>query len=137
MKFVFVDTAALIAIGDKRDRFHYQALMIRDNLRRSKINFVTTDAVLLELAGYFSQSKNRQIAVSLTDAISKSDKWKRIALDDSLMKRGFDHYRKMSDKDWSLADCIGIIIAEDYGITDIFTSDHHFEQAGFTILLKE
>ena len=43
----------------------------------------------------------------------------------------------MKDKEWGLVDCTSIIVARDMGITEIFTTDHHFEQAGFTILLKK
>lgn len=42
----------------------------------------------------------------------------------------------MSDKDWGLVDCTSIIVAKNLGISEIFTTDHHFEQAGFQILLK-
>lgn len=55
---VFVDTAALIAMGDKGDSFHHQSLTIRDELRKYQRDFVTTNAVILELASYFSQSTN-------------------------------------------------------------------------------
>ena len=39
MNSVFVDTAALIAMGDKGDRFHHQALRVRDELKQSQIVF--------------------------------------------------------------------------------------------------
>ena len=136
MTFVFVDAASLIAIGDKRDRFHQQALAINEELIKSKVKFLTTDAVVLEIAGYFSQSKRRSTAVALIETIKHSRKWKCIAVDETLMNRGLDRYRNMADKDWSLVDCISMLVAKDYGIADIFTTDHHFEQAGFVILLK-
>jgi len=136
MKPVFVDTAALIAIGDKRDQFHYQATRVKNELKKSQRNFVTTNAVILELASYFSQSYWRSIAVELIETINQSKKWKCITVDDTLMERGFTRYKQMSDKDWSLVDCIDMIVAEDQKITEIFTTDHHFEQSGFTILLK-
>jgi len=31
---------------------------------------------------------------------------------------------------------MSILIAREMGITEIFTADHHFEQAGLRILLK-
>ncbi len=136
MKTVFTDTAALIALGDKNDSFHQQAIIVTQRLKKSRTVFVTTNAVILELAGYFSQAGKRSVAVDLTEAILRSEKWKYITADDVLMNRGFERYKRMKDKDWSLADCIGMIVSEDYGITDIFTTDHHFEQAGFKILLK-
>ncbi len=42
----------------------------------------------------------------------------------------------MEDKGWGLVDCTSIVLAKEMGINEIFTTDHHFEQAGFTILLK-
>src|SRR6516162_5359042 len=41
------------------------------------------------------------------------------------------------DKEWSLTDCISFVVMNERGITDAFTNDHHFEQAGFQILLKD
>ena len=136
MKPVFVDTAALIAMGDKGDLFHNQAMMVKDALKKSRRNFVTTNAVILELASYFSQSIWRSTAIKLIETINQSKKWQCITVDDTLMQRGFARYKQMSDKDWSLVDCIDMIVAEDQGITEIFTTDHHFEQSGFNILLK-
>jgi len=46
MKSVFVDTAALIALGDKGDGFHRKALIVRDEMKESQRNFVTTNAVI-------------------------------------------------------------------------------------------
>lgn len=37
---IFVDTSALIALGNKRDAFHFQAIGINDKLSRSNITFV-------------------------------------------------------------------------------------------------
>jgi len=137
MKTVFTDTAALIALGDKSDRFHQQAVFVRNRLKKLRTYFITTNAVILELTGYFSQSGKRAVAVNLTEAIFHSEKWRYIVADDVLMNRGFERYKRMQDKNWSLTDCIGMVVAEDYGIIDIFTTDHHFEQAGFNILLKD
>ncbi|ODS30099.1 MAG: hypothetical protein SCARUB_04791 [Candidatus Scalindua rubra] len=136
MNTVFVDTAALIALGDKGDHFHSQAMQIRNDLRKSRSSFMTTNAVILELASYFSQSHRRTLAIELIETIYGSKKWKCITLDDGLMMKGFNRYKQISDKNWSLVDCVCMIVAKDQGITDVFTTDHHFEQAGFTILLK-
>lgn len=136
MNTVFVDTAALIALGDKGDLFHSQAMQVRNDLRRSQINFITTNAVILELASYFSQSHRKALAIELIETLYSSKKWKCITVDEDLMNKGFDRYKQISDKNWSLVDCVCMIVAKDQGITDIFTTDHHFEQAGFRILLK-
>ncbi|OQX11274.1 MAG: hypothetical protein BWK80_44870 [Desulfobacteraceae bacterium IS3] len=59
-----------------------------------------------------------------------------MSIDEKLINRGFDLYRQMKDKEWGFIDCISIIVAVDMGVKKIFSTDHHFEQAGFTILLK-
>lgn len=45
-------------------------------------------------------------------------------------------YEERTDKDWSLTDCISFVLMEQNGIQDALTADHHFEQAGFNVLLK-
>jgi predicted nucleic acid-binding protein len=45
-------------------------------------------------------------------------------------------YAERPDKDWSLTDCISFVVMRHQGVTQALTGDHHFEQAGFTALLK-
>ncbi|MEE4358874.1 MAG: PIN domain-containing protein [Desulfococcaceae bacterium] len=137
MKPVFVDTSALIAIGNRRDSFHPQAVKVRNELKRSQRNFVTTDAVLLEFGNAFSAVRLRPVAVKMIEAVRDSKKWNCIATDRILIDRGFQKFRQLMDKEWGLVDCISIIVSKDAGITEVFTTDHHFEQAGFRILLKK
>jgi len=47
-----------------------------------------------------------------------------------------DLFAQRQDKDWSLTDCLSFVVMQDEGITQALTGDKHFEQAGFTALLK-
>ena len=136
MKPVFVDTSALIALGNSRDKYHNQSKKVFKELVISKREFFTTNAVILELTNAFSGAKYKPIALRLLDLIEKSENWTVITIDDKLMKKGVSKFKQMNDKDWSLVDCISMIISKDFDIANIFTNDHHFEQAGFKILLK-
>jgi hypothetical protein len=53
-----------------------------------------------------------------------------------LLDAGLGLYGRRLDKEWSLADCIAFVVMKDEGITDALTTDRHFEQAGFKVLLK-
>jgi len=53
-----------------------------------------------------------------------------------LFRRGLELYFKRVDKEWSLTDCISFTVMSDEGLAEALTGDHHFEQAGFTILLR-
>jgi predicted nucleic acid-binding protein len=136
MNPVFVDTSAFIALGNRRDAFYRQAQEIRRRLVESQRTFVTTHLIIVELCSAFSPVKFRSTAVVMVDSIMQSDKWESIEVNRKLMERGFERFKQMTDKEWSLVDCISMIVAEDYGVLDVFTNDHHFEQAGFQILLK-
>jgi predicted nucleic acid-binding protein len=52
-----------------------------------------------------------------------------------LMERAIDRYCHYTDKSWGLVDCASFLVMQDRGITEAFTSDQHFEQAGFKPLL--
>ena len=36
-----------------------------------------------------------------------------------------------------LTDCISFVVMEERGLSEALTSDHHFEQAGFSVLLQQ
>jgi len=45
-------------------------------------------------------------------------------------------FRQRRDKGWSLTDCISFLAMQRHGLAEALTADHHFEQAGFNILLR-
>ena len=133
---VLVDTSALIALGNKADNHHIQAKVIKRQLQQNNYNFVTSNAILLEFGNAFSPSHLRPIAVQTIKAIQESKQWTCVFID-LLIKEGLDLFEDRPDKDWGLVDCTSIVIAKERGISEIFTTDHHFEQAGFQILLPK
>lgn len=46
-------------------------------------------------------------------------------------------YEQRADKKWSLTDCASFLAMQEEGITDALAHDDHFQQAGFTALLRE
>jgi predicted nucleic acid-binding protein len=53
-----------------------------------------------------------------------------------LFEAGLRLYLSRPDKQWSLTDCISFVVMQQCKLTEALTGDHHFEQAGFTALLK-
>ena len=49
---------------------------------------------------------------------------------------GLARYERRLDKGYSLQDCVSMNVMDAEGITGVLTSDHHFEQEGFTILTR-
>ena len=56
-------------------------------------------------------------------------------LSDVLAAEGLRLFAARPDKHWSLTDCISFVVMQREGIPEAITGDHHFEQAGFRILL--
>lgn len=136
MARVFVDTAAWLALINKDDHFHKQARAVRDRLVAAQASFITTDWVLLEVANSLSKRRFRKSAVRLVEAISRSPNIRVVRTDPYLWDRAWNLYKKSRDKDWSLTDCMSFVVMRDEGIRQAFTTDRHFEQAGFVKLLS-
>jgi predicted nucleic acid-binding protein len=137
MNTVFVDTAALIALGNKQDSFHHIAWEVQKELVKNQSHFITSDFVIAEFCNAFSRVKFRATAVQMINNIYKSKAWTVVPINESLMTKSLELFTQMQDKEWGLVDCSSIILARKNQITIVFTADKHFEQAGFEILLKQ
>jgi predicted nucleic acid-binding protein len=98
-------------------------------------DLVTTPWVLVEVADGLAGSPDRGKFDELLHFL-RSHKHVTVApLDQQVFDQGVELYTRRPDKDWSLTDCISFVVMREHGITDALTGDHHFEQAGFNILL--
>lgn len=135
MPTVLVDTAAWVALVNTRDELHSRAEQTMSELRRRKVTLMTTDFVLLEVANALCTSAWREKAVKLIDGLRSLPDLRVVPVESALLEEGWQLYRSRPDKEWSLTDCTSMVVAETGRIEQIFTSDHHFEQAGFVKLL--
>jgi hypothetical protein len=136
---VFWDTSAFVALGNADDNLHGQAVMVSETLARNRLHIVTTSAVLTEVANTFSKSGWRSLARHLLDSIRQSVGMNLatvVHVDVTLWERGWALFLERPDKDWGLTDCISFVVMQDRRVMRSFTSDHHFEQAGFERLME-
>lgn len=129
----FADTVFYIALLNPRDEYHETACKLAAAFGGS---MVTTAWVITEVANQMSKPRNRAEFVSLLSDLENHDRVDILPPDRELYDRGLQLYAKRMDKEWSLTDCISFVVMEDRGLTEAMTADHHFEQAGFTILLE-
>ena len=54
----------------------------------------------------------------------------------ALFNAGLELYRRRLDKEYSIQDCISMIVMQNMGIKEILSSDRHFVQEGFRILME-
>lgn len=133
---VFVGTSAWLALINEADADHSKAKAIRNKLIHSKKSFFITRYVVVEIANFLCKARWRSHAVKLINSIQATEFIEIIEVDKSIFNEAWDMYSTRTDKEWSLTDCASFVVMKRYGIKDAFTNDHHFEQAGFNILLK-
>ena len=128
----FGDTFFYLAFTNERDDAHQQAV---DLIATHNPLIVTTDWILTEL-GDAMASGGRTRFGELLEAIRADGRTEVVPASHGLFELGIERYLARLDKDWSLTDCISFIVMKEQKLTDALTADHHFEQAGFTLLLK-
>lgn len=132
MKSVFADSYFYLALLNPRDGGHVHA---REEAKAFHGRIVTSHWVLAEVADAMCRAADRNRFVQFFNAITGSSTLTIVAADASHLPRGMELYAKRPDKDGSLTDCISFVIMNELGLTEAFTADAHFAQAGFTQLL--
>lgn len=136
MKTVFADTAYWIAMVRPRDQWRSAA---RNALRRlGKVRIVTTDEVLNEFLTALSGGgpRLRLAAVGRVRALQSDSSVRIMPQSGASFRKALDRYEARDDKGYSLQDCVSMNVMEALSIKEILTNDHHFEQEGFTVLMK-
>ena len=129
----FADTYYFLALLNARDEAHQAAVALAASLRRP---IVTTTWILTELADGLAQTSGRAVFASFLDRLRSDPRTSIVATTDDVFERGVRLYAGRPDKGWSLTDCISFTVMTERGVTDALTADHHFEQAGFALLMK-
>ena len=132
MKGVFADTFYFLALLNQRDAAHALAVAAS---RESGLTLVTTEFVLLELADALCQPQYREEVLALCRVVETDPAFRLIRATHELILQGRELYRRRSDKEWPLTDCISFVVMKNEGLSEALTADHHFVQAGFKALL--
>ena len=136
-KSYFVDTGFLIALAAPRDQFHGKALRIAQGIRSESAVLITTRAVLFELGAALSGLRFRAGAAKMLSAMETDPAFEITAVDDASYLEAVALFEQHDDKEWSLTDCLSFVVMRARGLTDALSADHHFEQAGFTAMLRD
>ena len=133
MKAVFADTSYYAAVLSPRDAAH------EASVRWSQSSFgqvITTEFVLVELGNALSATPRREAYPAFVAFLQDDPDTVVIQASGDLFRAGLDLYARRPDKQRSVTDCISFVVMKQHGVTEALTADHHFEQAGFTALLR-
>lgn len=138
MKVVFADTGYWVALLNSHDDLHPKAKNISKFLSQNPVHIVTSEMVLTELLNDFSKrgASLRSAATNFINSLYSHPNTTVITQSSIQFQEGLTLYAQRGDKAWSHTDCVSFKIMEARRIAEALAYDKHFEQAGFTALLK-
>jgi predicted nucleic acid-binding protein len=135
LKRIFADASYWIALINPKDQWRGRAVEASRSLGATLL--LTTDEVLIEVLNYFADrgdEMRRAAAINVQEILLNRDVAIIPSSHDSFTS-GLSLYQARLDKGYSLTDCISMNTMRELALTDVLTSDHHFTQEGFHILL--
>ncbi|MDQ3624789.1 MAG: PIN domain-containing protein [Verrucomicrobiota bacterium] len=133
---VLMDSAGFLALWDAADEHHAAATRLQTELARKRRRFMTTEYVVDETVTLLLVRHSHAAASDFLETVERSEALRLEWIGPDRFHAAAGLFRRHSDKEWSLTDCVSFVTMRELRIRDAFTTDHHFRQAGFTPLLK-
>jgi hypothetical protein len=129
---IFIDTGYILALVNTKDTFHQRAMKAMHQVHPP---FLTTEAILTEIGNALARQQWRTLAVSVIQQLRNDSDLECISISSSLFDQAVQLYSTRPDKEWGITDCSSFVVMQEREITEVLTTDHHFTQAGFHIIL--
>ena len=133
MNVVFADAFYFVARLNRRDQHHERVVAFS---REFRSNILTTDWVLMEVADALAKSECRSRIRDFILHLRQSQGCEVVSASRETLDRALELFHQHADKEWTLTDCVSFVVMRERGVTSALTEDHHFEQAGFSVLFK-
>jgi predicted nucleic acid-binding protein len=132
---IFVDTSAWYAIEVEDDLNHEKACAFLSKIASGKYGVsITTDYILDETLTLLRSRTDLNSAANFFDKIRKSKSVRVFWIDESLFEKALDIFKKSDHKSWSFTDSASFALMRELFLSDAFTFDSHFREAGLKAL---
>ena len=135
---MFIDTSGWANLYIPSETYHLLTAKIFQESRQQQQQLFTSSYVVSELITLLDSplrtSRNRLF--SIINSIKTAPFVHIMHITPEIDNAAWELCQKRPDKPWSLVDCSSFIIMQQLNIQTALTTDRHFEQAGFTRLLK-
>ncbi len=132
---VFGDTSFFFALVAKRDPAHRPALVAFEKLLRAGARVVTTDYIVDETLTLTKARINAPTSLGLLERIERSEAIDFEMLTGDRLLASKRYFAKHSDHGYSFTDCTSFVVMDELEIRAALTTDRHFVEAGFEVLL--
>lgn len=132
---VFVDTAAFLALADRKDQYHKAAITILGRLVAGQYRLFTTMYVVVESHAAIMSTLGTQAGSEFLKHGLGGVSLLQVTRLDELAAEDFIHSRL--DHDYSYCDAIGFIVMKRHNVYFAFSYDDHFNHEFYTPLYQE
>jgi uncharacterized protein len=133
---LFVDTSGLYALADLHDPLRSRAQRSVTARVSSGCRLVITDYVLDETCTLAKARAGSYAAFRLLELVEASAGFRFEWIGPDRFEAARTFFRKHADHDYSFTDCTSFVVMQELRLGDALTSDHHFTEAGFRVLLR-
>ena len=128
---IFVDTSAWYAVEVEDDVNHEAACKFLSNIASGKHGVsITTDYILDEALTLLRSRRDLASATAFIDKIRKSKSVRVFWIDEGLFEKALVIFQKSDHKSWSFTDCTSFALMRELSVSEAFTFDGHFREAG-------
>jgi predicted nucleic acid-binding protein len=130
---LFVDTSAWFALHDKSDRNHKEAVAKSLEIKKRKIELVTSEYIMDESITLIRYKVSHKAAVIFGESFLFSNIVAIMDVSPEDRLKAWELFRKYEDKTFSFTDCTSFVLMKNLDLRRAFTFDEHFKQAGMEI----
>lgn len=131
---IFLDTSAIVAWFNKRDKYHEDAQRVLKDIREGNLEFtrfIVSDYILDESLTFFeSVVKDHELAVAVGEAMMESSYVSIERVDEETFMTSWQRFKNSSGL--SFTDCTSMTLMDELETQHVFTFDQHFGNAGYS-----
>jgi predicted nucleic acid-binding protein len=132
---IFIDTSGLYALVNRKDSHHAAARTVVERLIRAGRRFVASDYIVAESVNLANARGGAPVAVRVLDLIEQSTAIRLEWIAANRFDATKTFFRKHADHAYSFTDCTSFVLMRELKISQALTTDRHFAEAGFDVLM--
>lgn len=129
---IFVDTSFWVALRNRRDSLHHEALRLLHLYADS--NLVTSNHVRGETWTYLRRRMGHRSAVDFLDGIERSPRLRIFSISEDLEDEAVRWLRRHDEREYSFVDATSFALMRSLRIQEALAFDGDFAAVGFTEL---
>lgn len=125
---IFIDTSAIYALADQKDRNHREARGIFEKILSSGEEILLHNYILVESAALIQHRLGFIPAKKFLEEITR---FRIIWIDTHIHADALTYFNRYGKRKLSFVDCASFIVMKENGIKNVFAFDEDFTKAGF------